>query len=446
MQNTSLNYNYFEQPEAQGSPSDVAPAQGPAGCAMPDGACGGDDGCCDDGCCSIWPCGCKLADLGEANKFFDGCFAQCHNITAGGWVAQSYTWNPYRPVDKFNGPVTWTDRANEYQMNEAYFFLGRAAKTDGCGWDYGYRVDALYGTSYRWDTSAGLEDHINNGKFYGLALPQFYGEVAYNDLTVKVGHFISPVGLYTVGTANNFFNVIPYMYQYGQPFTHTGALATYKFSDKFSLGQGLTYGWDNFDRTGNRNGCWLTTATYTFDNTDTLNYVGHYGSEINASGLNGGFSTRYLQTVVYNRKFSDDVNGYVETDYAEQDAAVAGGGVARWYSLGGWLYWNLTCRCQWGLGGEWFRDEGGTRVGTLLPSLGSPNARGLARGPGFDGSFYRATFGPKYFFTPNLYARANFLFDAYVGKSAGGAAPVRPFDDGTKNHQEIGVFDLVYTF
>ena len=447
VQNTSLNYSYYEQPEAQTSPSDIVP-QG----AMPDGACGYDngcdDGCCDDGCCrSIWPCGCALADLGEANKLFDGCFAQCHNITAGGWLAQSYTWNPYRPVDRFNGPLTWTDRSNEYQMNELYGFMGRAAKTDGCGWDWGYRFDALYGTSYRWDTAAGLETNFgSNNAFYGVALPQFYGEVAYNDLTVKVGHFISPVGLYTVGTANNFFNTIPYMYQYGQPFTHTGFLATKKFGDKLTAGAGLVYGWDNFDKTGNRWGSYLGTATFTRDNGDTLAWVGVAGKEPNLTGLNGGFSTRFLQTLVYTHKFSDDVTGIVESDYAQQDSAVAGGGQARWYSLGGWLYWNLTCRCQWGLGGEWFRDEGGTRVGTLVPSLASPNARGLARGPGFDGSFYRATFGPKYYFTPNLYGRANFVFDAYVGKKAGANVPVLPFDDGTKYHQEVGVFDLVYTF
>ena len=151
------------------------------------------------------------------------------------------------------------------------------------------------------------------------------------------------------------------------------------------------------------------------------------------------------KTAVVAKVFPGEVNELprVETDYAEQGDALAGGKTARWYSLGGWLYWNMTCRCQWGLGGEWFRDEGGFRVGQILPSLGSPNARGLARGPGFDGSFYRTTFGPKYFFTPNLYARANFLFDAYVGKRAGGALP---YDDGLKNHQEIGVFDLVYTF
>ena len=89
-------------------------------------------------------------------------------MTSGGWLAQGYTWNPYRPVDKFNGPMTWMDRANEYQLNELYWYFGKAADTGGCGFDYGYRVDLLYGTNYRWDTAAGLETDWNSGQFYGL--------------------------------------------------------------------------------------------------------------------------------------------------------------------------------------------------------------------------------------------------------------------------------------
>ena len=83
-------------------------------------------------------------------------------------------------------PMTWNDRANEYQMNELYYYFGRAAKTEGCA-RLGCRTDTLYGTNYRWNTSAGFETHFGNSQFYGLAVPQLYGEMAYNDLTIKVG-------------------------------------------------------------------------------------------------------------------------------------------------------------------------------------------------------------------------------------------------------------------
>ena len=208
---------------------------------------------------------------------------QEHKITSGGWLAQGYTWNPYRPADRFNGPMTWMDRSNDYQLNEMYWYLGRAADTGGCGFDYGYRVDLLYGTNYRWDTAAGLETDWNSGQFYGLAMPNAYVEAAVNDLTVKVGHWVCPTGFFTVGTANNFFSVLPYTFQYGEPFTQTGFLATYKFSDKFSFGSGLVRGWDNFDNTGNPSAGYIGTLNYTRDNDDTFAWVGIFSREPNLS-------------------------------------------------------------------------------------------------------------------------------------------------------------------
>lgn len=403
---------------------------------------GGEEDCACESDCG--PNCCKLADLGEPFKLFDGCFAQEHGIVAGGWIAQSFTWNPYSPVDRFNGPVTWTDRSNEWQLNEFYVFAGKAANTEGCGWDWGWRADALYGTNYRWDTAAGLETKINNGQFYGLALPQLYGEVAYNDLTVKIGHFVSPVGYFAVGTANNFFPVLPYTFQYGEPFTHTGFLATWKVSDKFTWGNGLTHGWDNFDNTGNPHAGYLGTMTYTFDENNTLAWVGTYGQEPNLTGVSGGFTDRYLQTLVYTHKFSDDTTGVLQSDYGGQKDAVREGQVANWYGLNTYLLMRQTCRTQWGFGFEWFRDENGARVGQALPSFGSPSGRGLARGPGWAGNFCAFTFGPKHYFTPNLYTRAALRADWYGGSAD--ANGLLPFDDGTKTYQQMVTLDLVLTF
>ena len=54
----------------------------------------------------------------------------------------------------------------------------------------GGRFDIIYGSDWRYGMSYGLEDRINgNDRLYGMVLPQFYGEVAYNDLTVRAGHY-----------------------------------------------------------------------------------------------------------------------------------------------------------------------------------------------------------------------------------------------------------------
>jgi Putative beta-barrel porin-2, OmpL-like. bbp2 len=456
----SNTYFLSDAQQPQGSPSDqvVVPATGVAHGSVCDAvqgpSCDLAAACdsCDDGCdCRRWPCGCLLEDLGEAHSLSNRCGLECRGIKAGGYIAQSYVWNPYQPNDRFNGPLTWTDRANEYQMNEFYFYAGKAADNEGCGTAFGWRFDSYYGTNYRWDTSAGFETSSGNGSFYGLAIPALYAEMAYNDWNIKAGRFISPVGYYTVGQGNNFFSFIPYTYQYGEPFTHTGIWANKKVSDDLTIGGAITHGMDASDNTGNPHAGGLLNATYAIDEERALAWVGVFGPEPNFTGVNPGgnglgYTNRFLQTVVYTNKISDDVMFVLQSDFGTQSDAVTAGRSAKWYGINSYLYWNMTCRCQWGINGEWFRDQGGFRVGGLLPSLGSPNARGLplARG-GYDGSFYRFAFGPKYFFTPNLYGRAAFIADAYEGK-VNNQAGLRPFDDGTKNHQQVLSFDLVWTF
>jgi hypothetical protein len=403
--------------------------------------------CCSTGPLGCWGHGCCLAELGEPFKLGDHlCRLKARNIQVGGWVASGFVWNAYNPADRFNGPVTWMDRANEYQMQEAYIYAGKATDTKGSGWDLGWRADAFYGTNYRWDTEAGLETHINSGQFYGLAIPQFYGEVAYNDLKVKVGHFISPVGFYTVGTYNNFFNTIPYTYQYGEPFTHTGFLANYQVTDKVNLGAGLIHGWDAFDSSFNKWGGYLGTATINGNANDSLAFVQVYSHEPTQNTVNP-FTQRYFQTLVYTRplaKISDKLTYVAQSDFGVQGGATLTGKTARWYGFNQYLYYKKNDIVSWGVEFEWFRDEEGFRVTAPVPSPGSPNARGWPRAPGFAGNFYNFTVGPRWTPLPNVVIRPNLRWDFYHGPL--NSEGLRPYDAGKLNHQIALFTDLVLTF
>ncbi|HVC98117.1 MAG TPA: outer membrane beta-barrel protein [Pirellulales bacterium] len=381
--------------------------------------------------------------LGPAKKITDhfNFYKRHPKWFASGWLAQSYTWNPYNKSG-FNGPVTWTDQANQYQLNELYLYGGKNTDTGGDGWDLGGRIDAFYGSSYRWDTEAGLESTFNKGHTYGLAITQFYGEVAYNDLKVKVGHFISPVGYYTVGTYLNFFNTIPYTYQYGEPFTHTGVLANYQITEKVNWGAGVIHGWDNFDNTFNKHAGYLGTLTITGDKKDSLAWVQVYSIEptMNAAKT---FSDRYFQTLVYTRPFKEKWTYVAQSDFGVQGQATSTGHVARWYGFNQYLYWKKNDVWSWGFNFEWFRDEEGFRVGAAVPSPGSPSALGYPLS-GFAGSFYQCTMGPRWTPLPNLTVRPNFRCDWYDGSV--NAAGLRPFDNGKLNFQQILGTDVIMTF
>ena len=160
----------------------------------------------------------------------------------GGWIDQSYTYNFWAPPDGFNGPNATNDR-NTYAMNQAWLYFVRPTNGEN-GLDIGGRVDVVYGSDYRFGVTNDPDD-LNN--FYGLIIPQFYAEVAYHDLTVKVGHYASLTALELIPPVVNFFLSHTLISSgYFDPLLLTGFQAEYKVLDQFTLIAGMHNGWLNF--------------------------------------------------------------------------------------------------------------------------------------------------------------------------------------------------------
>lgn len=200
-------------------------------------------GCCDD-------CGCGSCCCESQWKLVNCCALQRRGINVGGWIDQGFTWNTDSPTSRSNHPVIYNDRSNDYQMNQLWVFAERAVNTGGCGWDIGGRIDLMYGTDGRFLTARGLEDQWNGTTGdYRMAMPQLYGEVGYNDLSVKVGHMLTPFGYERAQAPENFFYSHSLTHRI-QPRTMTGFLAEYKLSDQLSFSAGMHNGvnvWDDND-------------------------------------------------------------------------------------------------------------------------------------------------------------------------------------------------------
>jgi len=456
VQPTAFEYNsYYAQDydqqagsKEQGVEGEPAPAAAGAA-AEEEPSFGNGNGTILNPCCN----------LGEQWKIFDCDGLECRGINIQGWLAQSFTWNTSSPADRFNGPVTWTDRSNDYQLNQAYIFAEKATDTGGCGWDFGWRTDVMGGTDYRFNTAAGLETRgyfqspkISTQRFYGLAFTQFYLEAAYNDLKVKVGHFYAPVGYEVVPTTGNFFPNLPYTFQYGEPFTMTGVLATYAVNENVSLVGGITKGWDNFDNTNNPHVGGVFGYTEKFQ--DGASFAGAWtiGNEPNTFGVNNvgaTFSQRFLQTLVYSRplnRISDRLTYVAQSDFGYQnDVFGAGTTDAYWYGLNQYLFYKVSDCMTYGVRAEWFRDQDGARVGGFLGTTPDGSLRGLATNRfGYTGSFYEVTFGANYKWSANTMIRPYVRFDWFSGDSP--AANLKPFDDGTGNSQTLLGFDVVMLF
>lgn len=429
----------------------------------------------------------------EAAKAPEGPPDKASWFNVGGNLVQSYTYNPQHPSDGYNGTLTWTDRANEYQLNQAWMYFEIPTDTSKKDFDFGLRVDTMFGSSYRWATSAGFEDKLfktntgvgglSGGAQYGLAIPQAYVDAAYKSLKLRLGHIISPVGFFTVDTTQNTFNTIPYTYQYGEPFTHFGAFLYWTVNDKLSLMGGATRGGDNLDGAGlgAKVPGFLGTLSYVFDDKSSIDWVVHISKEYNyknstystdaalnpvAGSYNpadGLYSWRYFQTLVYKKNLTSKLQWVLQSDFGIQKVADVKSGLdatnpqkdkevnAMWFGANTYLIYQALQTLQLAINFEWFRDNNGVRVGAVLPTISSATTAvaGMNSAAGvspaltranYIGNFYQITFGPKWQPQKNFFVRLNGRFDHFDGTALNGSATngfAMPFRDGTSRNQFV---------
>ncbi len=389
-------------------------------------------------------------------------FMKDHNLKFGGWLESSVSANMSSSGDGFNGPVTFNDRTGEVQLNQLNFFLQKAINVSGDSFDIGGRVDFMYGTDAIFTQAYGNAG-INRGnwdlnltgrdeRFYGIALPQAYAEFNLpvgNGIAVKAGHFYTPIGYEVVTSPDNFFVTKPYTMQYGEPFTHTGVLATYVANPNWTVMGGAvtgsnTGGWDgNFDR-GLGNWAWLGGVTWTSDDAGTSLAVTSTAGDV-AENNNGAWS---MYSVVGKHNFTDKLHYIIQHDHGFADKVLAtdnGPGNAEWYGINQYLIYDVNDKVSAGLRAEWFRDHNGYRVngpGRCFAAAGNIGTNfACPNGPAYavEGSgYYAVSAGLSYKPAKWLNLRPNIRYD-FTDKT-------KAFDNGNGRNQLLVTADVVITF
>ena len=366
------------------------------------------------------------AEEEQGFKLFKAPWLECHRIDIRGWLDQGYTWNSDSPVNRFNTPVAYDDRANEYQLNQLYLLAERVTNTCGCGWDIGGRVDLLYGTDRRFPFAIGLDDRWNESeRFYGLVMPQLYADFAYNNLIFRAGHFLAPCGYESVMAPQNFFYSHTYSFLYGQPTTLTGGSLIYKFNDQLSGNVGIDNGWNNWDNLNQRLS-YFGGFNWTSANKKTTAALEVFSGD----QLESPQSVLSHCCLVFTHKLTDKWTLATEQNYAVQtDTAV---GTVRWWGVAGYAFYELNKCWSVGMRFEHFEDPEGFVV---------PFATGVPLG--IPSHFNAVTWGVNYKPNANVIVRSSLRSDS--GHVPDGT-PIQPFDDLTKSHQFLWGTDLIVKF
>ncbi len=401
-------------------------------------------------------------------------------INTYGWINAGIGANNWG--SPFNGPITSNDRNWQGQMNQLYLVNERLLDVDN-GRYWGGRVDLLYGTDYIYTTARGLDANLLNqpnqagvygapswasSKDYGLAMPQLYGAVGAGNHAVKFGHFYTIIGYEVVPAIGNFFYTHAYTMQYGEPFTHTGVLDTWSPNDQLVVYGGITNGWDNFSDPinivginnpgypgANSNAAFL--GGVTFKNSDatqalttTVSSGNEPGSFVSATGP-ANIGNRSIVSTVYVNELSDKLTYVFQNDNGWQFNANPSSqnigqadGLAQWYGINQYMFYNISDTLVGGMRLEWFRDNNGTRVINPIRNaiFGGPY------GSGYAGNFWQATWGLNWKPNNNWIIRPEIRYDWYSPDNMNGPLPFGKITDGSGDQygQLYGGCDAIWQF
>jgi hypothetical protein len=369
---------------------------------------------------------------------------QRYGINTGGWIQQGITFNNLKPADKFNGPNSTNDRDREYQLNQAWWYFERPTNTDGYGWDLGGRVDVVYGTDWRFGQCYGLEDRFDCPNcFYGLILPQFYMEVAVNDLKVKMGHFGSFTSYEMIPAPMNFFYSHSYLLSgYFDPLLVTGLQADYKLNDNWTLIGGMNRGWlmyedpsDSWNFLGG--GRWASD-----DKKTTLSLMVDTGEQIGFTGLH----ERDSLFIVFTQQLTEKLQYASQYTLGQEihGSFVEPGKDDQWFGTEQMLIYKLNPKWSAAVRYEWVYDSGGARMAGIGNALLTD--RGWDGPPGFTGSFHDVTLGLNYRPHPNFVFRPEVRWDAYDGPRNPDATMPLPYGNHQRSSQFTTAMDLIITF
>lgn len=435
-------YTAPETVQATESPSDfVAPASSECGCtSTPAPSC--DNGCksCDSNACdSMGGCGSGLLGggllgggccLDEPWKLFKG--DNCYGITIAGWSQLAMHTSRNAGNGLFAGagaasPANFNTYDKGIQLQQQWIYAERIA--DGsCGLDFGGRIDYLYGTDGPDTQAFGIaNNHWDNGwdngvgnVGYGHAMPQLYGEVAYGNTSVKMGHFFTIVGQEVVAATGNFFYSRQFTFYNAEPFTHTGLLATTKISDQTTSYGGYVTGWDSgFEDNGDS---YISGFKHQLTDTTNVLYTNVLGRFNDDPASPNAGERGQIHSLIFTNALSDNLShifqiDHLDTHYANQNTSRQTTGLINYL-----IYKVNNC---WSVGSrsEWFNYTSGNAGGLLVRN----------------GDLYNQTFGVNY--RPH----ANLLFRPEV-RWTWDKERTYLVNENAKSSQATFGTDMIFTF
>lgn len=388
--------------------------------------------------------------LGGTNEAPDYPLDKALGLTQGKSRFKIYGWADFggnlSSSKHSNAPLSYGIKANTIQLDQFILRMERQPNTIQTSHvDWGFLVDQIYGTDYRYTTAKGWFSHqlLQHNNFYGWDPTQMffmlYVPKVLQGLQIKVGRFISPADIEAQWAPDNYLYSHSLMFSV-DPYTFTGVQTIWRLNPYWSLELGVHAGNDMapWSKSAQLNG--LAMVRWVSKNNNNSFYGG-----VNALG-NGKYTDGHdnLQMVVgtWGHRFSGAWHMMTEVYYIWQKNALLGGSVidgpARSFYMGtgagallpgvsgalgavNYLQYQISSKDYFSLRNDLLNDERGSRTGTA--------------------SLYTShTFGWSHNFGSLIKIRPEIRYERAYRENA------TPYDNGTKKDQYTAAMDLVVRF
>jgi len=364
-----------------------------------------------------------------------------------GWIDTGITFNPDSPQSNQNFGRLFDDRANEPLLNQIVINFERALVPQPGQFDWGFKLQFMYGSDARFIHSLGLFDRtaheILQPDLVEAYLNLHFPVMTDGGLDLKLGKFVTLEGAETIDPRANFFYSHTYIFNFGIPFNHTGALATFHASKLLDLYAGITRG----------------VNVSVDDNNDSPAFLGGVGLNLLDGKLTALVSThigpetpgdnhhnRYLNDFTITGKPTKNFTAITDLNYIYDEAADATG-----FGIAQYLIYTINDLFSVGVRGEIWRDADAFYVTSFadnddaLDALRGGSVTMDPRTVGGGKTTYGAvTLGlnikppvPKP--AASLVIRPELRFDRALNGT-------RPFNDSSDSNQFTAGIDVIITF
>ena len=271
--------------------------------------------------------------------------------------------NTASPKNGNNFGQLFTDKSNDFLLNQVLPTITRPLDPKATGYDFGFKLQALFGTDARYTRWVNF-GRGTNGRYQGditeanvLVHTPWLTE---GGIDFKAGMYVTLMGAETIDPSTNAFYSHSYIFNFGIPLKHTGVQATAHLTDIVDLYAGVDSGVNT------------TLGPYQGDNNSSYAFMGGVGLNLMGGNLtvlavthigpeNPGRTTplanrsnRYYGDVVAIWKATEKLTITGEANYVHDELP---GVSPSAYGAAGYASYTLNDNLTLNVRGEVFRDD-----------------------------------------------------------------------------------------